>query len=294
MGSAAHFAWHAMSIHTRSLPTESAEHPGAWRLFLELPQIWELTRTFAWRDIRVRYKHSVLGIGWAVLQPASMAFLFSFVMARATNWEGLRGVEMPYALYALTGLVPWTFFAASLNACTNSLVVNRSLVTKIYFPREAFPLACVAAGLFDFAVAAAVLFLFFSLTGHWDLRITPALLLIPAVLLIQITFTIGLGLVAAMSNLFFRDVKQLVGIGTQLWMIVSGVIVPFPNEGYGLGLFLSANPMTPIMNAYRDCLVFGRIPDMEPLVYSATIAVMTLAGGWTLFRRAASRFAECI
>ena len=110
------------------------------------------------RDLRVRYKQSVLGLAWAVLLPLSMMLVFTFVFTRAIDARQVLKVDMPYALFAYSGLVPWTFFATSLSGCVNSLVANRNLVTKVYFPREVFPLSCIAAAFVDFCVAMLVLF----------------------------------------------------------------------------------------------------------------------------------------
>ncbi|MCH9034879.1 MAG: ABC transporter permease [Planctomycetes bacterium] len=123
----------------------------------ELYRYRELLLSLTWRDVRIRYKQSMLGIGWAVLMPLSMMLVFTFVFTRAIDARSVLNVDMPYALFAYTGLVPWTFFSAGLNGCVNSLVANRNLVTKVYFPREVFPLACIGSSLVDFFIASTVL-----------------------------------------------------------------------------------------------------------------------------------------
>lgn len=255
--------------------------------------LWSLT----WRDIRVRYKQSLLGISWAVLLPFSMMLVFTFVFTRAINATFTLRVGMPYALYAFCGLVPWTFFSTSLAGCVNSLVANRNLVTKVYFPREVFPLACIASALVDFCVAMAVLFLlmaYFHHTGQWTFRVTPALLFLPVVVVVQITMIAGIGMFLAMANLFYRDVRQLFGVAIQLWMFVSAVVVPIPQDGSLLARLISLNPLVPLIVGYRDCVIHARPPDAAGLAYAALVAVVLLMGGWTSFRRASRRFAECI
>lgn len=263
-------------------------------------ELWhhrELLTTLTWRDIRVRYKQSLLGVAWAILLPVSLMLVFTFVFTRAIDARSALGIEMPYALYAYSGLVPWTLFSMSLTASVNSLVANRSLVTKVYFPREVFPLSSVAAALVDFAIAMTVLFglmIYFRATGSWSFAPTAAWLFVPVVLLVQIMLTVGLGMLLAMGNLFYRDVRQIVYAGVQVWMFVSGVVVPVPTDGSLLARLLALNPMVPVIDAWRDCLLFGQLPATGPFIYATMIAALFLVGGWFLFRRASYRFAECI
>ncbi len=255
--------------------------------------LWSLTS----RDVRVRYKHSLLGIAWAVLLPFSMMLVFTFVFTRAIDARSILPVDMPYALYAYIGLVPWTFFAAGLSGCVNSLVANRNLVTKVYFPREVFPLSCVAASFLDFCIAMSVLaglMIYFDRSGAWRAAIHPTLLFVPIIITVQVALTIGLGMLAAMANLFYRDVRQIVTVGIQLWMFVSGVVVPIPGDGSLLARLISLNPMVPIIAAYRDCIVYGRLPEALPFLYATLLSVLILVIGWIWFRRASYRFAECI
>ena len=266
-------------------------------LFSELPRLRALLPVLTWRDLRVRYKQSLLGIGWAVLLPFSMMLLFTFVFARAIDGSAVLGVSMPYPLYAFAGLVPWTFFSSSLGNCVNSLVANRNLVTKVYFPREVFPLSCVASALVDFAIAMIVLvglIAYFHFRGDWIFTPTRALLFLPAVLVVQIALTVGLGMVLAMANLFYRDVRQVFSVVIQLWMFVSAVVVPLPqDDSFWAGVF-ALNPLVPIITAYRDCILNGRIPEGGSLIYAGVVALLLLIFGWISFRRASFRFAECI
>jgi len=257
----------------------------------------DLMLSLAWRDLRVRYKQSLLGIVWAVLVPFSMMLIFTFVFTRAVDASSVLGISMPYALYAYSGLVPWTFFAASLSACVSSLVANRNLVTKVYFPREVFPLSCVAGSFVDFCVAFSVLaglMLYFQAKGDWTLRGGPALFFVPVVVTVQIALTVGLGLLLAMANLFYRDVRQIFGAVIQLAMFVSAVVVPVPKDGSWAARVVAVNPMIYIIGAYRDCILEGQLPGPAGFTYAAAVSLFVLAAGWFLFRRAADRFAECI
>jgi len=263
----------------------------------ELRRIWRLLVSLTWRDLRVRYKQSLLGVAWAVVLPLSMMLVFTFVFTRAVNMSAALGIAMPYALFAYTGLVPWTFFSSSLNGCVNSLVANRNLVTKVHFPREVFPLSCVAGALVDFCIAMAVLvalMAYFHFQGSWKIVVHPALLFLPVVVIVQIALTVGLGMMLAMANLFYRDVRQIVSVVLQLWMFLSAVVVPIPSGDSLLGRTMATNPLVPIISAYRDCILLGRVPEASEFFYATAVAGITLAGGWVCFRRASYRFAECI
>jgi ABC-type polysaccharide/polyol phosphate export permease len=263
----------------------------------ELATYRQLLVSLTWRDIRVRYKQSFLGIAWAVLLPLSMALVFTFVFTRAINASSVLKVDMPYALYAYIGLVPWMFFSMSLSSCVNSLVANRNLVTKVYFPREVFPLSCVASSFVDFCIAMSVLtglIVYFHLTGGWTFTPQLTLLFLPVVVLVQIALTVGMGMILAMANLFYRDVRQVFSVVIQLWMFISAVVVPVPQDGSLLARVIWFNPLIPIIGAYRDCVIHGRWPQAGAFAYASVVAVLLLAGGWIAFRRAAYRFAECI
>jgi len=253
-----------------------------------LVRFHDLLVSLTWRDIRVRYKQSVLGIAWAVLLPLSMMLVFTFVFTRAIDARQVLSVDMPYALYAYSGLVPWTFFSAGLGGCVTSLVANRNLVTKVYFPREVFPVACIAGAFVDFCVAMTVLFGligYFQWTGAWRFDPTPALAFVPIVIVVQVTLTVGLGMMLAMANLFYRDVRQVFGVAIQLAMFVSAVVVPVPADGSLLARVIGVNPLVPIIGAYRDCIMFGRLPDMTAFSYSAVVAAIAAVAGVGCFRR---------
>ena len=263
----------------------------------ELLRYRYLLFSLTWRDIRVRYRQSLLGIVWAVLFPLSLMLVFTFVFTRAIDAGSVLHVQMPYALYAYTGLVPWTFFSISLGSCVNSLVANRNLVTKVYFPREVFPLSCVASSFVDFCIAMTVLvFLmaYFHRSGEWTFTPRWPLLFLPVVVVVQVMLTIGIGMLLAMANLFYRDVRHVFGVGIQLWMFVSAVVVPVPHDGSMLARVISLNPLVPIISAYRDCVIHGSWPAVGGFLYATAVAAILLVGGWACFRRASFRFAECI
>lgn len=257
----------------------------------------QLLLSLIWRDVRVRYKQSLLGIGWAILLPVAMMLVFTFVFTRAIDGKRLMGIDIPYALYAFVGLVPWAFFSMGLTGCVNSLVANRNLVTKVHFPREVFPLSCVGSSLVDFTIASLVLIglaAYFQATNQWSFTPSTALLLLPVLVLIQMCLTAGLGMILAMANLFYRDVRHVIGMTVQLLMFVSGVVVPVPGDGSLLARLLSLNPLVPIIAGYRECIIAGAWPAAGGLLYAAAVSLAMLLLGWWSFRRTSHRFAECI
>ena len=266
-----------------------------------LYQYRELLWMLAWRDIRVRYKHSVLGIAWAVLPPVLMVGIFTFVFGTINqiNPAGLTGhATLPYSLFAFAGLVPWTFFANGLTAATSSLVSNRQLVTKIYFPREVFPLAAIVSAFIDFLIASVVLvgyatFLHFS-SGDWRYELQISLLLLPIVVAVQVVLMLGLSLMLSMANLFFRDVGFLFRSIIQVWMFFTCVLYQLEATAGWKRLAIQLNPMTPIIRAYRDCLILGRNPFDLAFASASLSAVAALILGWMWFGRRECRFAECI
>jgi lipopolysaccharide transport system permease protein len=264
---------------------------------LELYHYRQLLFSLTWRELRVRYKQTWLGMGWAVLLPLAMMLIFTFVFTRALNVVGAMQLSMPYPLYAYLGLVPWMYFSSSLTACVTSLVSNRNLVTKVNFPREVFPFSAIGSALADFAVAGSVvigLAVYFDRTTEWNFTWHASLAFLPVVVLVQTVFTAGLGLLLAMGNLFYRDVRQVTGVALQLWMFLTCVLYPLPRDGSWFAWCVWVNPMTPLIAAYRACIIEGRAPLNGEFAYATAVAAGMLGVGWWSFRRWSYRFAECI
>jgi len=261
----------------------------------------ELMWMLAWRDIRVRYKHSVLGAAWAVVPPLAMMLVFTFVFGSVINLnqQKLTGSSsLPYPLFAFSGLVPWTFFASGLTAAIGSLVANRQLITKVYFPREVFPLASILSAFVDFVIATGVLVglgaFFHFMPNGWSYAFRWTLLLTPIVVLVQIMFMAGLGLLLSMANLFYRDVGFVFRSIVQLWMFVTCVLYQLEATSGWKRVLVQLNPMTPIIRAYRDCLINGRNPFDRLFLSSAAVSATFLIVGWWWFRHRESEFAENI
>lgn len=239
------------------------------------------------RDLLIRYKQSIMGFGWAVFMPLVNTVVFSVVFMRVAPLD----VGMPYPLYAFSGLLAWNLFASALRFSTSSLTANSGLVTKVYFPREIFPFSAVIVAAVDSAVGAIMLAAFMI---YYGVHITPALLFLPVVVLVHVAFTAGVALLLAMGNLFYRDVKYLFEVAITGWMFATSVLYPLANVGGWAGALLRLNPMTPIIDAYRDVLLRGQLPAAEPFAIVTALSLAVLGAGWLTFHRAEFQFAENI
>lgn len=286
----------ANAIH---LPAGSP-HTGAGRL----RTLWayrELMWMLAWRDIRVRYKHSILGAAWAVLPPLAMMVIFTFVFGTATDIDRqtlTHHASLPYPLFAFCGLAPWMFLANGLTSATGSLVANRQLVTKVYFPREVFPLSALISAFIDFVISMGLLglliVLFHFRAGGWEFQLHGVLLLAPVVVAVQIVFMAGMALFLSMANLFYRDVNYLFRSLVQLWMFVTCVVYNLDATTGWKRIVIQLNPMTPIIRAYRKCILLAEWPFDGGFCLAAGVSMLMLAVGWTWFRKREFDFAEYV
>jgi lipopolysaccharide transport system permease protein len=251
----------------------------------ELTAASELLRSFVARDLIVRYRTPVLGIAWAVTTPLAQMAIFTLVFTRVAPID----VGMPYPLYAYVGMAVWTLTAASLREATTSLSANPILLTKVRFPRAVLPLAPVCTALTDFAIAmllAVGLIWFYGVGMSWHVG------LFPLVLIVHLTFLVGLALLLAVANLFWRDVRHVFDVLIVIWMFASAAVYPTQRIGGRAGDVLALNPMTHIIEAYRDVLLRGRAPSGATFTLVACASLATLLIGWVVFQRSERRFAE--
>lgn len=257
----------------------------------DIKTLWlhrELLWVWAAREVRVRYKQSLLGAGWAILQPLALTLMFSLVFTLVVP---IPTADVPYPIFAYTALLPWTFLASSISFGVPSLVNNMNLVTKIYFPREVLPLATIAAAGVDFLVGGLVLV---GMMLWYRVPLYPTALLLPVLLLIQMILTFGVTLIGATALVFYRDVRFLVPLFLQLWLYASPVIYPvslIPARWRGL-YFL--NPMAGLLEGYRAVLLYGHWPDRQALATAAVVALALAVVGYSWFKRLEPRFADLI
>lgn len=244
----------------------------------------------AWtmRTLRARYKQSLLGGLWALLQPTATTLIFSVVF---TYFVPIDTDGTPYVLFSYTALVPWTFFTTALHDMAETLVNNRNLVSKIYFPREILPMAALLARLLDFGIASLLLvglLLYFKV----GVALYP-LLYLPVVLLIQVALALGLGLVGAALYVFYRDIKHLLALVLHLWLYATPIIYPMRVVPAWLRPYYVLNPMAGIIEAYRDILLRQQSPGPSLLV-AFGLASLSLILGYRFFKRVEFQFADVV
>lgn len=247
----------------------------------------ELLVRMTQRDLMLRYKQTLMGFGWAVFMPLVNTAVFCVIFMRVAPLDA----GMPYPVFVYCGLVAWNFFASSLRFAVNSLTGNMNLVSKVYFPREIFPVSAVIVCLVDCAVASTVLA---ALMAWYGIGVTAAVLFLPVIVAVQVMLTLGVALLLAMANVFYRDVKYLFEIVLTVGMFATSVVYPTELVGGRLGAVLQLNPMTAIIDAYRAVLLRGEMPSMPGFTACAAIAAVMLAAVWVSFHRAESAFAESI
>lgn len=255
----------------------------------ELVQYKELLLMLTRRDIKIRYKQSLMGFAWAILMPVLVVGSGLIVMIAFATLSG-KPINKIDVLSVAVKSVPWAFFVSAVRFATNSLIQNKELVTKIYFPREILPLASVLANLFDFLIAAVVLIvvLAFSRIG-----VSVYLLWVPVLLALLVLLTAGFGILLACANLFFRDVKYLVEVGLTYGIFFTPVFYSASTFGKW-GKLLLLNPLGPILESLRDTVILHRAPDYGWLAYSAVWAILGFLLVWVVFQKSEASFAESI
>lgn len=254
----------------------------------ELNHYRDLLRTWSIREIKIRYKQSLLGGLWAVLQPLSVALIFSVIFSVFVK---VPTDGVPPLIFYYAALFPWTFFANSVTAGSNSIISNLNLVTKIYFPREIMPLATIMAGLFDFVIAG-IIYLAFAL--FYQVQFGPSLVLLPLLILIHILFTAAVVLILATLNVFYRDIRFVVPLGLQIYLYLTPLIYPLSVIPEKLLPFYMLNPMAGLIHAYRAILIHGQWPEPFYLGSAFLISLLLFIAAYTFFAKAARSFADII
>jgi len=249
----------------------------------------ELLYEIAWREIRIKYKQSVMGFLWAILMPVIITSAGLMVRVVLTKLSGKPMTGEDIGSIGVKAL-PWAFFVSALRFGTTSLVANNALVTKIKFPRLVFPLSAVLSSLADMLVALPVVVVMLILTG---VRPSFELFWVPVLLLVLIMFTVGLTVLTSAANLFFRDVKYLVEVVMTFAIFFTPVLYDASMAGrYETILLL--NPVAPVLEGLRDSVILGRQPNLGWLAYSAGMGLLLCWGGIGFFRRLEPRFAESV
>lgn len=260
-----------------------------WINLGELWQFRELIYFLSWRDVKVRYKQTLLGAAWAILQPLLMMVVFAVVFGRMA---GVSSGGQPYMLFAYAGLLPWSFFATAIAAAGNSVVGSERLITKIYFPRLAVPLAAVGAAIVDFVVAFGLLI---AMMAYYRVGVTPNLVLLPVVFVSIVLAALGVGMLLAALNVAYRDFRYVIPFLVQLWMFATPTIYMQPkttSSGW-MHLVLTLNPMSSLIAAFRTAALGGSIRWGQLAVAWAVVGLVFLIG-CLYFRKVEDGFADII
>ena len=270
-------------------PLVTIEPSKTW-VALNLRDLWayrELFYFLIWRDVKVRYKQTLLGAAWAILQPLCTMLIFSLLFGRLA---GIPSDGIPYPIFAYAGLFPWMFFANALTNSGNSLVGSAHLITTVYFPRMLIPGAAVAAGLVEFCIAFLVLvglMIYYRIGPTWNLLILPGLILLTTLL------ATGVGMWMSALNVKYRDIRFALPFLIQLWFFSSPIIYPSSFLPKKWGWLLVMNPLTGIIEGFRSAL-FGRKFNWTALAVSAGFTLVILIYSAYTFRRMEKSFADVI
>jgi lipopolysaccharide transport system permease protein len=274
------------------LPTDFElviEPKRGWQ-WLDLREIWryrELLYFLAWRDIKVKYKQTVLGGAWAILQPFVAMVIFTLFFGKLAK---MPSDGIPYPIFSYCALVPWIYFANALSASGNSLIGSANLISKVYFPRLIVPAASVLAGVLDFSIAFLVLLgmmFYYGVAPGWSIS------LVPLLLLLTMGTALGVGTWLAALNVEYRDVRHAMPFMIQLWMFATPIVYPLSLVPERYRWLVALNPMAGIIEGFRAALL-GRPFQWGPLAIAAALSLLLLLAGAFYFRRAEKNFADVI
>jgi len=280
----------AAEDHDESLPLTVIRPPRRWAP-IDLRVLWryrELLYFFVWRDIKVRYKQTALGAAWAVIQPLFTMVVFSVFFGRLAQ---IPSDGAPYPLFSFAALVPWTFFSTGVTQSANSVVGNRDLITKVYFPRLTIPAAAIFAGLVDFAIAFTVLL---AMMAYYGFAPTANIVWIPALLLLALITALGVGFWLSALNVRYRDVRHAVPFLVQAWLFITPIAYPSSLLSEPWRTLYGINPMAGVVEGFRWALLGTDSAPPAMVLTSAAVAVVILVTGAFFFRRVEARFADVV
>lgn len=248
----------------------------------------ELLYNLTSREIKSRYKQSILGYFWVILNPFAQMLVMTFVFSLIAR---IPSLGVPYSIFLYVALLPWNFFSTSLLSSVNSLVNNSSLITKIYFPREILVYATVMAKIIDLLLASSILILFMI---YYAIPVKVSILWVPFIFMIQLIFTIGLSLILSALNLFYRDIQFLLNLVVLLWMYLTPVIYSIEMIPDKYRFILSLNPMAVFINAYRQVILGGAQPNLNSLGIGVIFSISIFLLGFSLFKKLEGIFSDVV
>ena len=279
------------SLNTEQAPVTHRIEPSHGWVSLKLAELWEyreLLYFLTWRDIKVRYKQTVLGAAWAIIQPFFTMLIFSLFFGRLAK---VPSDGIPYPIFCYTALVPWSFFANGLAQSSNSLVGSANLITKVYFPRLTIPLATVTAGIIDFVLAFVVLL---GMMVYYGVSPTWQVIWLPFFLALALVTSLGVGLWLSALNVQFRDVKYVVPFIAQFWMMATPIAYPSSLLKEPWRAVYGLNPMAGVVEGFRWALLGVQSAPRPLLIVSSIASVLLLISGAFYFRRMEKLFADIV
>jgi lipopolysaccharide transport system permease protein len=265
----------AVAAESHERPVVRIESRRGW-MALDLGELWayrDLVYFFIWRDIKVRYKQTVIGAAWAILQPTLTMLVFSLFFGKLAK---IPSQGLPYPIFYYTALLPWMYFATAMQSATNIVVENQRVITKIYFPRVVLPISSVMAGLVDFAISFAVLLL---LMAYYRMAPTGAVILLPAFTLLAVLTALGVGLWLSALNAMYRDVRYVVPFLVQFWMFASPVAYPSSLVPAKWRWLYGLNPMAGVIEGFRWALTgHGDPPSILLAASSGAVVLLVISG----------------
>jgi lipopolysaccharide transport system permease protein len=258
---------------------------------LNLKDLWryrELIYFLTWRDILVRYKQTLLGASWAVLQPLMQMIVFNFLFGNMAN---ISTGNIPRPIFTFSALLPWNLFAKALSDTSNSLVANRNMITKVYFPRLVVPIASVLSGVVDFLIAFLILI---GMMIYYQVAVPVTVWLVPVFILLSLVVALGVGLWFSAWNLHYRDVRYFIPFLSQFWMLASPIAYPLSRIPEKFQTLYMLNPMVGVVEGFRWALIGGDPVPQLALIFSAGIGLLLLISGLFYFRRMERTFADMV
>ena len=264
---------------------------------LNLRDLWvyrELVYFLTWRDLKVRYKQTLLGAAWAILQPVVQMVIFTLLFGGVAK---LASEGVPYPVFNFTALLPWGLFSKAVTDAGRALVNNRNMITKVYFPRLVIPVASVLAGVVDFLIAFVVLifiiaYYHLSPTANFDFQPTLALLTLPLFLLLALVSALGVSLWLSALNVIYRDVGHVLPFLTQIWFFITPIVYSSSEVPPRWQLLYALNPMTGVIEGFRWAILGTQTAPGPMLAISSTVALLILVSGLFYFRRMERTFAD--
>jgi len=277
-------------IKVKAVPIIRIEPTRGW-VSLKLRELWEyreLLYFFVWKDIKVRYKQTVLGGAWAIIQPFFTMVVFSLFFGKLAK---VPSDGIPYPIFCYAGLVPWTFFSNGLNQASNSLVGNSNLITKVYFPRMAMPIASVLSGIVDFILAFLVLV---GMIYYFGMAPTANVLWLPFFLMLSFITSLGVSLWLSALYVKFRDVRHIIPFLTQIWLFATPIAYPSSLLGEPWRTLYGINPMVGVVEGFRWALLGTKTAPGPIIIVSSLVAAGLLLSGAFFFRRMEKTFADVV